>query len=105
MGHLRDLATRLKVNPNAGPNDDVETTVEMNEVAFQTVQFGLGAVEPFQDADGNQILWKTQKRNLRGKSYEIVAEAVVNRLPLRVIAELSDKLRVLNNLGEEEGNA
>ena len=104
MGHLRDLATKLKVNPNAGPDDDVETTVAMNEVAFQTVQFGCGGAAPFDDQDGNDIPWRTMKRNLGGKSYEIASDTVINRLPLRVISELAVELRKINNLGEDEGN-
>ena len=105
MGHLRDRATRMKVSPNAGPNDDVETEVAMNEVAFETVQFGLGGITPFQTESGEDIQWKTVKRNLRGKSYEIASDIVINRLPMRVITEISNRLRVMNNLGEDEGNA
>ncbi len=104
MGHLRDMATRLKVKPGAKPTDEVETEVAMNEVAYQTVLFGLEGAAPFVDQAGEQIIWKTTKRNLRGKSYDIVADEVVSRLPLGVISELSTELRKINNLGEEEGN-
>lgn len=104
MGHLRDLATRLKVKPGAKPTDDVETEVAMNEVAFQTVLFGLASAAPFVDQNGKDIELKMVKRNLRGKSYDVVSEDAVSLLPLIVIGELSDALRKINNLGEEEGN-
>lgn len=104
MGHLRDLSTKMAINPKASADDDVETTIAMNDVNFQVVQFGLGGITPFQDENSNDIPFKTVKRNLRGKSYEIVSEVVVNRLPLKVLAELSDELRKLNNLGDDEGN-
>lgn len=105
MGHLRDKATRMSVNPNANENDTVETEVAMNEVAFETVQFGLTGIEPFEDEGGNQIIFKTVKRNLRGKSYTIASDAVVNRLPMKVIGELTDELRKLNDLDADAGNA
>lgn len=104
MGHLRDLATRLKVKPGAKPTDDVETEVAMNEVAFQTVLFGLDGIAPFDDQKGEPIQWKTSKRNLRGKSYDVAHEDVISRLPLKVVGELSTELRKINNLGEDEGN-
>ncbi len=103
MGHLRDRATRMKIKPSAKADDDVETEVAMNEVAFETVQFGLGGITPFEDAEGQEIPWAVTKRNLRGKSYEIASDVVVNRLPLRVINEIATRLRVINNLGEDEG--
>lgn len=102
MGHLRDRSTRLSVNPNAGPNDNVDTEVAMNEVNFEMVQFGLGGINPFVDQKGNEIPFKTVKRNLRGKSYEIVSDDVISRLPMKVIAELAGKLRELNNMGEDD---
>lgn len=104
MGHLRDMATRLKVNPNANPDDDVETEVAMNEVAFQTVLFGVGGIAPYQDKDGNDIEFKTLKRNLRGQSYTVASDLVIKRLPMKVITEIAEKLREINNLGEDEGN-
>lgn len=105
MGHLKDKATRMSVNPKAKEDDSVLTEVAMNETAFETVQFGLTGIEPFEDENGQQIIFKTVKRNLRGKSYTIAAEAVVNRLPLKVITELAEKLGEMNDLGEAEGNA
>lgn len=105
MGHLRDLSTKMAINPSASKTDDVETTIAMNDVAFQVVQFGLGGAAPFQDEEKHDIPFAKVKRHLRGKSYSIVSEEIVNRLPLNVIAELSDELRKLNNLGDDEGNA
>ena len=104
MGHLRDMATRLSVNPNAKPDENVDTEVAMNEVAFQICQFGLGGAEPFEDQNGGVIEWKTQNRRLRGNSYKIAHEEIIARLPLRVISEVATELRKLNNLGEDEGN-
>ncbi len=103
MGHLRDKATRMKINPKA-PDDDVETEVAMNEVSFEVVQFGLGGIAPFEDGKGNEIVFKTMKRNLRGKSYTIASDLVISLLPIKVISELATELRKMNNLGDDEGN-
>jgi hypothetical protein len=104
MGHLRDRSTRMSVKPGAGPDDSVDTEIAMNEVAFETVQFGLTGIEGLVDQHNTPIAFKTQKRHLRGKSYEIAHEDIISRLPMKVIAELSGELRKLNNMGEEEGN-
>jgi len=104
MGHLRDRATRLSISPTAKADDNVETEVSMNEVAFETVQFGLTGMAPFQDDQGIDIPFATQKRHLRGKSYVIASEVVINRLPMKIISEIADRLRKMNNLGDDEGN-
>lgn len=97
FGMLRDKATTIHVDPNA-PNDDVATSINMNEVAFQTVQYGLKGWRNLKDGAGNEIKFKTVKRNHGGQSYTVADPDVIKRLPQVVIAELSEEIRRENEL-------
>ena len=103
MGHLKDLATRMMIDPNS-TNESVDTHVDANEVAFQTVQFGLTGFKNFKSAQGGDITFKTSKRNLRGKNYDILNASVVEQIPGDVLSELAEKIRNANEVGSKEKN-
>src|SRR5690606_27258246 len=71
MGRLRDDATSFAVNP-AAPEDEVDVSVGQNTLFYLACQFGIKAWTKFRDENGNDIPFKTQKRNMGGKSYTIV---------------------------------
>lgn len=105
MGHLKDLATRMHIKPGEDAGEEgVETTIDTNEVAFQTVQFGLTGFKNFEAADGGDITYKTTKRNLRGKDYTILSASIVEQIPGNVLAELAEVIRKANEVEDTEKN-
>lgn len=101
MGRITDKATTMSINPNR-PDDEVDTTVNASEVAFETVQYGLRGWKNFVDDDGKEIPFKTTKRNHGGTSYRVVDEDVLKMLPRAVIVELAAEIRKDNELSEAE---
>lgn len=101
-GKVRDSATRVMVDPSR-PSDEVETTIEQSEVHFMACSFGLAGWSNFQDARGNDVPFRTKKRNLGGRSYEIVDPDLMRTIPSAVIKELAEEIMKDNELKEIEG--
>lgn len=99
-GKLKDMGTTMHIDPTR-PDDDVATSVNMEDVNFQTVQFGVSAWENVVDDKGQPIEYKTVGRRLAGKSYKIIHEDVLSLLPLSVINELAEEVRKVNELEED----
>ncbi len=102
-GKLRDMSTTMHLDPQR-PDDEVETSINMEDVNFQTVQFGV-TWENLLDEDKNEIEYKTVGRRLGGKSYKIIDPDVLALVPLSVIQELAEEVRKVNEFEEkQEGN-
>ncbi len=100
MGKLKDLSTTVRVDPSS-PDDEVDTTINMEDVNFQTVQFGV-EFENFVDEDKRPIVYKSVGRRLGGKSYQIMDPDITSRIPGNVISELADEVRKSNEAGSDE---
>ena len=100
MGKLKDLSTTVHVDPSS-PEDEVDTTINMEDVNFQTVQFGV-EFENFVDENKQPIVYKTEGRRLGGKSYQIMDRGVAARIPGNVISELADEVRKSNEASADE---
>lgn len=101
MGKLRDDATSFSVNPSA-PEDEVDVSVGQNELFYLACQFGIKGWTNLKDEDGNDIRYRTRKRNVAGRSYEIVDDLVLGRIPQPVLVEIGQKIIELNDVSEEE---
>lgn len=101
MGKLRDDATTFSVNPTA-PEDEVDVSVGQNELYFLACQFGIKGWTNLKDEEGNDIRFKTRKRNVGGRSYEVVDELVLGRIPQIVLQEIGREIIGLNDVDEDE---
>lgn len=101
MGKLKDDATSFGVNP-AAPEDDLDVSINQNQLHFLVCRHGIKGWANFQDAKGNDIPFKTRKKNVVGNNYEIVDDAVLSKVPSDVLAELGAKIIALNEVPEEE---
>lgn len=101
MGRLRDDATSFAVNPSA-PEEEVDVSVGQNTLFYLACQFGIKGWTQFRDKDGNDIPFRTQKRNMGGKSYTIVADEVLSRIPQPILAEIGEKIISLNEVTADE---
>lgn len=102
FGILRDRATSISVDPSR-PDDTIETNINANEVAFQTVQYGLKGWRNFKDEKGSDIVYKsTKKHHGSGRAYDVVDPDLVSQLPAEVISELAEAIRDFNEVTEEE---
>jgi len=99
-GRIRDMGTRFTIDPNS-PDDDVETSVQASAVNFETVMFGLRGWTKFNDDAGNDIAFKTIKRNHGGRSYEVVDPSLMRLIPSVVIDELAGIIKSSNEVSDQ----
>ncbi len=101
MGYLRDGVAKVFVDHNK-PDDMAETQINMQEMNFQTGQFGIDSWTNLIDTDGSPIEFRTVSKRLGGKEYKIVATDVMCRLPIAVISELAEEIRKDNELSDDD---
>ena len=101
-GKIMDSGSRIVVDTSR-PSDEVETSIDQNEVSFTTVQFGLRGWRNLTDADGNEIPFATVNRRMMGKSYKIVDPVVLERLPTIIMRELAEEIMSVNTVSDSDG--
>jgi hypothetical protein len=77
-------------------------SIKINQSHVERVRFGLCGWDNFQDQDGNHIDFRTVKRNLGGRSYEVAADECLNRLGMERIRELSEAIQKRNRVTRDE---
>lgn len=104
MAKLKDGAAKITVDP-AHPEELAETSINMEEMNFQTVQFGCEDWTNVPDPDTkDKGLLKCEliPRRMGGKSYMIVDPEILCRIPLSTIRAMADDIRSQNELSEDE---
>ena len=68
---------------------------------FEVCRFGLKGFENFKDDKGGDIKYNTVDRALFNKVYKVVDDAVLNKVPGPVIAELAAHIIEINTATDE----
>jgi len=106
LGHLRDKATDLKINPD-DPEAGADISLGMNEFHFQVAQFGLKGFSNFQGEDikgkSKDVMFSTQRKTVGKVQYDVCDDAVMAMVPGNVLQFLANEVLKINNLGEDEG--
>lgn len=100
-GRLKDQSTSITIDPQKA-KEEITTNINGNEVAFNTVVYGLRGWENFRDGEGNDIKFHTLKRTHGDTSYRIADPALVMMIPQVIIQELAEAIRVANEMPEAE---
>ena len=95
--HIIDRAMQF-----SGQGEDTKIEFRNNQQNIDAVRFGLKGWANFKDAAGNDIPFKTLKRNVHGRDYTVVSDDSLNALPLELIEELAGELRKKNTLTKDE---
>lgn len=103
-GKIKDLATTINVDPTQ-LDDEVETSINQNEVFFQTVSYGLKGIKNFLDEKGDEVKFRTLTRRHSGQIYQVVDPDVLKLIPQAVIVELALEIQKDNEVSAAEGNA
>lgn len=72
------------------------------DTMVEVVRFGLKGVENFKSKNGSSIQFSTTSRPISGRNYEIVSDAIINVIPMKVISELGSKILELSTLTDDE---
>jgi polyisoprenoid-binding protein YceI len=100
-GRLKDSATSIHLDPSKAEEQSVTTTINSNDVAFNTVVYGLRGWENFM-VDGEPVKFKTAKRTHGQHSYTVADPELVKLIPQAVLLELAEQIRKDNDLDEDE---
>lgn len=103
LGMLKDKATKISIDPT-NPDGEIGTEVSQNAYYFNVCSFGLDKPDDFYEDDGStKVVWRTEKRNFGGKSYEVVSNDTLGKIPDFVIQELAEKIISGNTVTADEG--
>lgn len=105
LGVLKDKTTKIGIDPSK-PDEEITTHVSQNQFNFDVCSLALDEPEDFyiDEACTKKVDWKTGKRNIGGKSYDIVTNETMGLIPDNVIAELADIIMSGQEPKVEEGN-
>ncbi len=98
---LDDEMTRLDFGPG-GPDGQATTSVRLGTRNIEMVRFGLRGIENFKGPDGNPVQWRTMRKNVRGRSYEVPSDEVLRLIPPKIISELAGEIAKENSISDEE---
>lgn len=99
---LKDKATKITGDPD-NANGEVGLAYNTHDFNYNVVQFGLRGIENFPDEEGNMVAYKTEKRNIGGKSYDIASSELVSRIHGDILSEISAEILEKNILTQSEG--
>jgi hypothetical protein len=101
-GIIQDMSAVISIDPSK-PDDDIKTSMNTRDVAFNRVMFGLkGWNDAFKDKNGTPIPFQTRKLNKGGVSYLVVDPVCLSKVPQPVIEELADAINEDNELTERD---
>jgi len=100
IGHLRDNSATIQYDE--GDRSRVSTKVNNSAVEFETVQFGLKGIENFKDDAGNDVPFRTVKKTLGSRQYDVADPALVAQLGIFDIHELAFEITRINDVTETE---
>jgi hypothetical protein len=99
IGRIRDSSSTLTLDQS---ENELQTNVNMNEMNFQWVQFGLAGWTKFYDENSNAIDIAFVSETIGGYVYQVVSPAVMRLLPDIAITELADRIQKRNTMTKAE---
>ena len=102
-----DSRIRSKIRDETATFDDALSSTKINQLKIATtgleyVRFGLKGFENFLDKNDKPIEFKTETIKFAGRTYEVVAESILNMLSDDVIMALGAEIMKGNKLSEKE---
>ncbi len=99
MGYISDNASTLSGKQGT---DEVGIHTRMNQTNIECVRHGLAGFINFADAKGIQVQFKTQKEVVNGRAYDVVADAILSMLGVRLIQELAGQIKKISEVSKAE---
>jgi hypothetical protein len=98
-GYIYDNASQLSRKEG---DESVGIHTRINQTNIEAVRHGLAGFTNFTDAKGGDVKFETQKAVVNGRPYEVVNDAVMNKLGLRLIQELAAKIKEISEVSKAE---
>ena len=95
MSMIYDNASQLR-GKEGSTEFGIQTNV--NQTNVQAVRHGLIGFTNFSDSKGNAVTYATQKENVNGRPYDVVADKVLNCFGVRLIQELAMRIKEISEV-------
>jgi len=99
---IQDETTAFQVSDSDRPKEKADVKLRLSQSKILTVQFGLKGWKNLKDAFGQEIPYEHDTLTLDGKSYEVVAKALIERFSYELVEQLSEAILKLNTLAEPD---
>ncbi len=99
MTQIKDASTSFKPdreNSEDPKNPDMVAEFRPNQSVYLTVQFALRGWDRFVDFEGNEVAFKTIKKQLGGKEILCAHDDALDRLGQELMRELSEAIEKFN---------
>jgi hypothetical protein len=99
MGLIYDNASTL-----SGKEGSTEYGIhtKVNQTNIEAVRHGLIGFTNFADAKGNALSFSTQRAVVNGRPYDVVADAIMNTMGVRLIQELAQQIKNISEVTAAE---
>ncbi len=98
---IEDVAWEYEANPNAPGDATAKASFNIGKTELELVQFGLKGFENFQD-NGRLVYYDTEVKTIGSRAYHVLKGDILGKIPGNVIKELSEEIKRINNVSEEE---
>ena len=103
QARIDDMATTAsQKNGGQGEAEDVEIHMNVNQLAYATVQHSLIGWENFVGERDENVPFKTRKAQLGNRTLDVPDEATMDRLDLEDIRALAEKIQTANRITADE---
>jgi hypothetical protein len=83
-------------------SDEVGYAAALNVSNVEAVRYGLQGWTHFTDEKGNDLPFKQVERIVQGRKYQACTDEVLQRLSIRLIAELAEKIKEASEVSKAE---
>lgn len=99
--YIQDETATFEVSSDK-PTDRAGVRLRLGERNVLIVRFGLKGWRNLTDAQGQEVPFAQEAVDLDGKSYPVVARALLEALPYELIEELATAILRMNTLAEPD---
>jgi hypothetical protein len=79
-----------------------QLAINMNRSYLETVRFGLSDLLNFEDEHGDVVKFETVSRQIAGRAYNVVTDAVLAKVPPFLVREWANEIRALSTVTADE---
>lgn len=102
-GRIKDSTTSFSMSEETADTGNFTTSMQRRRANREIVAAGLRGFRNFLHPDsGDPVEYKTVKRDTPAGQRVVVADSVLDAIPLAVVTELAEAIESDNSLGEEE---
>lgn len=96
--HVSDLMTKLTFE---GGEQEMSIS-DFSSVSVLACQLALVDVVNFQDESGAPVPFRTQKKNVKGRTYDVAHDDFIRSVPMTILTEMFGHIQTMNSVTADE---